>query len=60
MSAMHISRTARIVLLALVMTVTGLSAAPISQADRDKAIQDLEKSRAAFLEAIADVRTEAQ
>jgi hypothetical protein len=60
MAAMHISRAPRIVLLALAMTVTGLSAAPISQADRDKALQDLEKSRAAFLEAIADVRTEAQ
>jgi hypothetical protein len=35
-------------------------AAPLTQADRDKLIQDLEHSRQVFLAAIADVRTEAQ
>lgn len=37
-----------------------LAAAPISQSDRDKLIQDLERSRKIFLDAIADVKTEAQ
>ena len=37
-----------------------LVAAPITQADRDKLIQDLEHSRQMFLSAIADVKTEAQ
>src|SRR6516164_6705552 len=37
-----------------------LVAAPISQADREKLIQDLNRSRQMFLEAIADVKTEAQ
>ena len=36
------------------------AAAPISQADRDALIKDLERSRTVFLEAIADVKTEAQ
>ncbi|HEY7443413.1 MAG TPA: DinB family protein [Vicinamibacterales bacterium] len=37
-----------------------LAAAPISQSDRDKLIADLERSRKIFLDAIADVKTEAQ
>jgi hypothetical protein len=37
-----------------------LVAAPLTQADRDKLIQDLEHSRQVFLAAIADVKTEAQ
>jgi hypothetical protein len=37
-----------------------LVAAPITQADRDKLIQDLQHSRQMFLDAIADVKTEAQ
>jgi len=37
-----------------------LVAAPITQADRDKLIQDLEHSRQMFLAAVADVKTEAQ
>jgi len=50
----------RTALLILALATTTLSAAPISQADRDKAIKDLEQSRAVFLKAIADVTTEAQ
>jgi uncharacterized damage-inducible protein DinB len=48
--------------LALVLSATlPLQAAgPISQQDRDALIKDLERSRALFLEAIADVKTEAQ
>jgi uncharacterized damage-inducible protein DinB len=37
-----------------------LLAAPISKQDRDSLIADLERSRRAFLDAIADVQTEAQ
>ena len=37
-----------------------LVAAPLTEADRDKLIQDLEHSRQVFLNAIADVTTEAQ
>jgi len=37
-----------------------LVAAPLTQADRDKLLQDLEHSRQVFLSAIADVKTEAQ
>jgi hypothetical protein len=37
-----------------------LAAAPLTQADRDKLIQDLQHSRQVFLAAIADVKTEAQ
>jgi uncharacterized damage-inducible protein DinB len=37
-----------------------LVAAPLTQADRDKLIQDLQHSRQVFLDAIADVKTEAQ
>ena len=41
-------------------TVLPLVAAPISQADREKLIRDLNHSRQMFLDAIADVKTEAQ
>jgi hypothetical protein len=44
--------------LAAVMPLT--AAAPISQQDRDTLIKDLQASRTAFLNAIADVKTEAQ
>ena len=37
-----------------------LVAAPLTQQDRDKLIQDLDHSRQVFLDAIADVKTEAQ
>jgi len=37
-----------------------LVAAPLTQADRDKLIQDLQHSRQIFLDAIADVKTETQ
>jgi hypothetical protein len=37
-----------------------LVAAPISQADHEKLIQDLNHSRQMFLDAIDDVKTEAQ
>lgn len=37
-----------------------LVAAPLTQPDRDKLIQDLQHSRQFFLDAIADVKTEAQ
>ena len=43
-----------------IAAVLPLHAAPISQADRDALIKDLERSRTVFLEAIADVKTEAQ
>jgi hypothetical protein len=46
--------------VALAATAPLTAAAPISQTDRDALIRDLERSRAAFLEAIADVTTEAQ
>ena len=36
------------------------AAAPVSQQDRDALIKDLENSRKVFLDAIADVKTEAQ
>ncbi len=48
------------VVLALGMLLSTLAAAPITQSDRDKLIQDLERSRKIFLDAIADVKTEAQ
>jgi hypothetical protein len=44
--------------LAAVMPLA--AAAPISQQDRDTLIKDLQSSRTAFLNAIADVKTEAQ
>ena len=47
-----------ILMLAAVLPVG--AAAPISQADRDALTRDLEGSRKAFLNAIADVKTEAQ
>jgi hypothetical protein len=37
-----------------------LVAAPLTQSDRDKLIQDLQHSRQVFLTAMADVKTEAQ
>ena len=48
------------VVLALGLLLSTLAAAPITQSDRDKLIQDLERSRKIFLDAIADVKTEAQ
>jgi hypothetical protein len=47
-------------ILALVAAVPLRAAAPISQADRDALIKDLERSRTVFLDGIADVKTEAQ
>lgn len=50
--------------LTLVLAMTAVlplsAAAPISPQDRDALIKDLEHSRAVFLDAIADVKTEAQ
>lgn len=50
--------------LILVLTLAAVmplgAAAPISQQDRDALITDLQSSRTAFLNAIADVKTEAQ
>ena len=54
---MKFSMRPSILLLAAVLP---LAAAPITQQDRDKLIQDLEHSRQVFLAAIADVTTEAQ
>jgi len=51
----------KLTILLMVAAVLPLrAAAPISQADRDVLIKDLEHSRTAFLDAIADVKTEAQ
>jgi uncharacterized damage-inducible protein DinB len=47
-------------ILGLGLLLSTLAAAPITQSDRDKLIQDLERSRKIFLNAIADVKTEAQ
>src|SRR4030095_15570101 len=47
-------------ILALVAAVPLRAAAPISQADRDALMRDLERSRTVFLDGIADVKTEAQ
>ena len=47
-----------VLMLAAVMPLA--AAAPISQQDRDALTKDLQASRAAFLNAIADVKTEAQ
>ena len=47
-----------VLMLAAVMPLG--AAAPISQQDRDALIKDLQASRTAFLNAIADVKTEAQ
>ena len=43
-----------------IAAIVPLNAAPMSQADRDALIKDLERSRTLFLDAIADVKTEAQ
>lgn len=43
-----------------IAAIVPLNAAPISQADRDALIKDLERSRTVFLDAIADVKSEAQ
>jgi hypothetical protein len=45
---------------AIVAAVPVQAAAPMSPQDREALIKDLEASRAKFLDAIADVRTEAQ
>ncbi len=51
----------RLTILLTAVAVLPLSAAaPISQADREALIKDLERSRTVFLDAIADVKTEAQ
>ena len=52
-------RTLTLVLMLTAVMPLG-AAAPISQQDRDALIRDLQASRAAFLNAIADVKTEAQ
>jgi hypothetical protein len=48
------------VLFAALLVAAPSMAAPITEADRATLVGDLERSRAALLEAIADVRTEAQ
>ena len=48
------------ILLTAVAVLPLSAAAPISQADREALIKDLERSRTVFLDAIADVKTEAQ
>lgn len=50
----------KLTLALTIAAIVPLSAAPISQADRDALIKDLERSRTVFLDAIADVKTEAQ
>ena len=47
-------------LSAAIAVSPAMAAAPISQADREALIKDLERSRMVFLDAIADVRTDAQ
>ena len=47
-------------ILTLVAVLPLRAAAPLSQADRDALIKDLERSRTTFLDAIADVKTDAQ
>jgi hypothetical protein len=47
-------------LFLMLLTGATLRADPISEKDRAALVQDLERSRAAFLAAIADVTTEAQ
>lgn len=49
-----------ILVLMLAAVVPLRAAAPLSQQDRDALIKDLETSRNVFLNAIADVKTEAQ
>jgi hypothetical protein len=48
------------VMMAMVALLPAMGAAQMTQQDRDTLIQDLERSRKIFLDAIADVRTEAQ
>jgi hypothetical protein len=50
----------KLTIVLAIAAIVPLNAAPISQADRDLLIKDLERSRTVFLEAIADVKTEAQ
>jgi hypothetical protein len=50
----------KLMLALVVAAAVPLNAAPLSQADRDALINDLERSRKVFLDAIADVKTEAQ
>jgi hypothetical protein len=50
----------RVVVAFVVLSVLPVLAEPITNQDREALIQDLERSRAAFLSAIADVQTEAQ
>ena len=50
----------KLTLVLAIAAIVPLTAAPISQADRDALIKDLERSRTIFLDAIADVKTEAQ
>lgn len=50
----------KLTLVLAIAAIVPLNAAPISQADRDALLKDLERSRTVFLDAIADVKTEAQ
>lgn len=50
----------KLTLVLAIAAIMPLSAAPLSQADRDALIKDLERSRTVFLDAIADVKTDAQ
>src|ERR687898_1312843 len=50
----------KLTLVLAIAAIVPLTAAPISQADRETLIKDLERSRTVFLDAIADVKTEAQ
>lgn len=50
----------KLTLVLAIAAIVPLNAAPISQADRDALIKDLERSRTVFLDAIADVKSEAQ
>ncbi len=50
----------KLTLALVIAAIAPLNAAPISQADRDALIKDLERSRMIFLDAISDVKTEAQ
>src|SRR5687767_12155791 len=54
-----ISKTAGLA-IAVLAVATAASAQSLTPQDRDALIKDLERSRTIFLEAIADVRTEAQ
>ena len=49
-----------VVTAAIVVAIPLQAAAPVSQQDREALIRDLEGSKAKFLEAVADVKTEAQ